>query len=95
MTKPQRQLVKKLWRKFGKSEKHLPLIKRIVLLGDGKLDLMEEYDKMLSWCGTKNKNASLQRFNNWIKRSVGFQANNIGMSDIQREIEETKRKFSD
>lgn len=93
--KEQRQLVKKLHRKFGRSPRQLPLLKRIVASVDGRFDLLEEYDKMEAWCASKNKNGSLMRFNNWVKRSIDFRGGNIGEVDIEREKRETLERFKD
>ena len=51
---------------FGDAEN---LLVRIVATNIDKLDLIEEAEKMQSWCKENRKAFSVLRFNNWTKRA--------------------------
>lgn len=64
-----RRVFRKLKEKFKANELTTPLLKRIVVNSYGKVKLLEEYDKMLAWCGENKEKPSLLRYNIWVKKA--------------------------
>jgi hypothetical protein len=62
-----------------------------------KIDLVEEYIKMVAWCATKHKTPSIMRYNNWIKRSIQFkdQRRGVSMTDLDELEVQTKKRLSE
>jgi hypothetical protein len=96
MTEQQKKANKFLRKKF-KGEGHDDLRKLIVVQFAEKVDLIEEYTKMKSWCASNsNKKASLLRFNNWVKRAIQFkEERSTGHSDEawKKKVEKTKEEL--
>lgn len=86
-----RILLKKLRRRFGEGQGHIPLLKRIILLANGDLDLIEEYEKMLDWCTSKHKNPSVRRFLNWIKNTIKWKEEKKGNEDFDLDTYERQK----
>lgn len=94
--KQKRQIVKKLQRRFGGAKGHLHLLKRLVGLGFGKIDLVEEYEKMASWCASKNnKKASVLRFNKWIKKGLEYKYGTDAVDNWDEEEKKTRERIKE
>ena len=90
-----RRVKRILQKKMNAYNGHESLIKRIILLGWGKIDFIEEYDKMCSWCEMKRKKVSVLRFNNWVKHAVEWKKNKQVGWEQRDEIEKYEREKSE
>lgn len=90
---------KYLRRKF-RGQGHMALRHKIVRVYGDNIDLIDEFEKMQSWCASKgNKKASLLRFNNWLKNSVKFriERGELEQSDVDtwdQEEQKTREKIN-
>lgn len=90
-----RQTKRFLQRKFGKSKKYLPLLNRLLDRGIGKVNMMEEYDKMLAWCAVNRiTKITILRYNNWIKNHFKW-ADERSQSDLEKYEREKTKKLLD
>lgn len=99
MTDQQKKANKFLRKKF-KGDGHKELRMLVVKNFADKVDLIEEYTKMISWCTTKHKKASMLRFNNWVKKSIQFRAERSGgrtatLADWEESERKTKERLKE
>ena len=96
----QKQANKYLRRKF-RGEGHRELRSRMIKEFGEKLDIIEECQKMFSWCAAKHAKPSLLRLNNWAKRAIRFRGEreDLKPEEVQKvldeEVEKTKEKIKE
>lgn len=88
--KKMRRIFRKLKEKFTGSETKTELLKRIVIKGFDKVDLIEEYYRMADWAEDKKEKPSLRRFSKWIDNAIEWSKKKEG--ENLNEIEEYERQ---
>lgn len=68
--KQKRRIVRRLCELFKVGENSVPLIKKIVETGYGKVRFGDEYIEMLAWCDLNKQKPTHLRYNNWIKKRM-------------------------
>jgi hypothetical protein len=94
---PQAKQSNKFLRKKFTAVGHQDLRRLIVKNFADKVDLKEEYIKMVAWCATKHKTPSIMRYNNWVKNAVKFkeQRRGITMTDLEKMEAQTQQRLKE
>lgn len=70
------------------------LLIRVVVENFKKVNLLEESEKMFEWCKMKQKEPSILRFNNWVKRIQRFTDDNVSDTLVRdlKKVEDFKKR---